>query len=83
MDVDLSTTLIKKNTTSRYASACRIRILKVKLTKRGKRVRAVLILLGIYFMYQIITNLWYVGPEWPTEDFLGYCWGSMMECIGE
>ncbi len=55
----------------------------MKLTKRGKRVRAILILLGIYFMYQVITNLWYVGPNWPTEDFLGYCWGSMMECVGE
>lgn len=52
----------------------------MKLTKRGKRVRAVAIVIGIYLIYQIIGNLWYVGPGFPTEEFLGYCWGNMIEC---
>jgi hypothetical protein len=44
----------------------------MKLTKRGKRVRAVAIILGIVFIYWIISNLWWVGD--------GYCWGSIIEC---
>lgn len=55
----------------------------MKLTKRGKRLSVVLILLVFYFVYQVITNLWYVGPNWPTEDLIGYCWGSAWECLGE
>jgi len=53
---------------------------EMKLTKRGKKVRAVAILIGIYLVYQVICNLWYVGPGFPTEDFIGYCWGDMIAC---
>lgn len=73
---------MKKNTIEKYADAM-IRIIKMKLTKRGKRLSVVLILLVFYFVYQVITNLWYVGPNWPTEDLIGYCWGSAWECLGE
>lgn len=52
----------------------------MKLTKRGKRVRAVAIIIGIYLMYQIIGNVWYVGPGFSTEEFLGYCFGDMIQC---
>lgn len=45
----------------------------MKLTKRGKRVRALVILIGVYLMYQVIINLWWTGSD--------YCWGSMLECV--
>jgi hypothetical protein len=45
---------------------------KIKLTKRGKRVRAVAIIVGIWAMWQVVGNLWWVGD--------GYCWGEMVEC---
>lgn len=43
------------------------------ITKRGKRVRAVFILLAIYAWFKITGNLWWVGDH--------YCWGSMTECV--
>ena len=45
---------------------------KIKLTKRGKRVRAVAIIVGVWAMWQVVGNLWWVGD--------GYCWGEMVEC---
>ena len=51
------------------------------ITKRGKRVRAVAILLGIYVLLHISANLWWVGVGAPQADFLGWCWGSMTECV--
>lgn len=50
----------------------------MKLTKRGERVfTALLLMAGIALVigiYQVIGNLWWVGS--------GYCWGSMVECMG-
>ena len=51
------------------------------ITKRGKRVRAVAILIGLILIWQIATHLWYVGVDAPANDFLGWCWGSMNECV--
>ena len=51
------------------------------ITKRGKRVRAVAIALGIILAWQIAANLWWVGIDAPTAEFLGWCWGSMTECV--
>jgi len=45
----------------------------MKLTKRGKRVRAVAILLAALAIWQISGHLWWVGD--------GYCWGTMTECF--
>jgi len=46
----------------------------VKLTRRGKRVRAViLILFALYATVQVTANLWYVEGS-------GYCWGSYEKC---
>lgn len=45
----------------------------MKLTKRGKRVRAVLILAIIYSVYLVTANLWWTGA--------GFCWGSMDACL--
>ena len=51
------------------------------MTKRGKRVRAIAILIGAILIWQIATSLWYVGIDAPANDFLGWCWGSMTECV--
>ena len=45
----------------------------MKLTKRGKRVRAVLILIGLFAIWQVSMNLWWTDG--------GYCWGTMVECM--
>ena len=51
----------------------KLRRLAMKLTKRGKRVRAIFILIGLWAIWQVSMNLWW------TED--GYCWGTMVECM--
>lgn len=43
------------------------------ITRRGKIVRAVLIGLGIAFLWWAIGNIWWTGE--------GYCVGSMVECF--
>jgi hypothetical protein len=50
----------------------KLRGLIMKLTKRGKRVRAVLVLIGLWAIWQISGHVWWV------EDH--YCWGEMVEC---
>ena len=51
------------------------------LTLRGWVVLVIipsfLLLVG---MWQVSANLWYVGEG---GGFLGYCWGTMTECLGE
>lgn len=51
------------------------------ITRRGKRVRAVAILLTLSFAlwaaWQVAGHLWYVGEG---GNWLGYCWGTMTEC---
>ena len=52
------------------------------ITKRGKRVRALALLLalsfGLWAMWQVSGHLWYVGEG---GNILGYCWGTMEECF--
>jgi hypothetical protein len=31
----------------------------------------------LWGLWQVSANLWYVGEG---EGFLGYCWGTMIEC---
>lgn len=54
------------------------------ITRRGKRVRAVGILLILSFVFwaawKVSANLWYVGE---SGNWLGYCWGSAVECFRE
>ena len=48
----------------------------MKLTARGKRVRAaVLLLLALFIVSQVSANLWWDGD--------GYCWGSFEKCLTE
>ena len=51
------------------------------ITKHGKRVRAVAIALGIILAWQIAANLWWVGIDSPSAEFIGWCWGSMSQCV--
>lgn len=53
----------------------------VRLTPRGW-VALVIIptLLVVWGMWQVSANLWYVGD---SGSFLGYCWGTMVECFKE
>jgi len=51
------------------------------ITKRGKQVRAVAILIGLILIWQVVSNLWWVGISAPTADFIGWCWGSMDQCV--
>ena len=46
----------------------------MKLNKRGKRVRAVLILAGVViFIWWMTSGLWWTGEGW--------CAGTMTECV--
>lgn len=51
------------------------------ITKRGKQVRAIGIVFLIYVLLHISANLWWVGIGSPNAEFLGWCWGSMSECV--
>jgi hypothetical protein len=53
----------------------------VQLTKRGWLVLVILpTLLIVWGIWQVSANLWYVGD---SGNFLGYCWGTMVECYKE
>jgi hypothetical protein len=45
----------------------------MRLTKRGKRVRAILILAAGVAIYYVTGHIWWVGDS--------YCWGTMTECF--
>ena len=51
------------------------------ITKRGKQVRAIAIAVGIILVWQVASNLWWVGIDAPNAEFFGWCWGSMTECV--
>lgn len=53
----------------------------MKLTKRGKRLRALAILVGLWLIYQVATQVWWVGIDAPNADFLGWCHGDVVECM--
>lgn len=52
------------------------------ITKRGKRVRAIgiliLLIFALWATWEVSTHLWYVGEG---GNWLGYCWGTMQECV--
>jgi hypothetical protein len=47
----------------------------VRITRRGKIVRAILIGAGVIALIWLSGHVWYVPGE-------GYCIGSMSKCIG-
>jgi hypothetical protein len=52
------------------------------ITKRGKRARAVAIAAGVALIVWVSGSWWWVGIGSPKADFLGWCIGSMSECVG-
>ena len=42
-------------------------------------ISILIIVLGLG-LWEVATNLWYVGEG---GEFLGYCWGTMQECLRE
>ena len=53
----------------------------VRLTPRGWLVLVIIpSFLLIWGLWQIAGHLWYVGDG---GNFLGYCWGTMVECFKE
>lgn len=46
----------------------------MKLTKRGRRVRAVAIVAGLLAIWWISGHIWWTGDA-------GYCIGTMKECV--
>jgi hypothetical protein len=51
------------------------------LTVRGWVVLVIIpTLLVMWGMWQVSANLWYVGE---SGNWLGYCWGTMVECYKE
>ena len=52
------------------------------ITKRGKRVRALGIALGVALIVWVSGSWWWVGIGSPKAEFLGWCIGSMTECYG-
>jgi len=53
------------------------------ITKRGKRVRAVAIAAGVALIVWVSGSWWWVGIGSPQADFVGWCIGSMSECVGD
>lgn len=53
------------------------------ITKRGKRVRAVAIAVGLALILWISGSWWWVGIGSPKAEFVGWCIGSMTECYAE
>lgn len=51
------------------------------LTTRGLVVLVIIpSFLLLWAIWQVSASLWYVGEG---GRFLGYCWGTMAECLGE
>jgi hypothetical protein len=51
------------------------------LTPRGWFVLGILATLAFWLLVLVATCLWWVGIESPQAEFLGWCWGSMSECV--
>lgn len=51
------------------------------LTPRGWLVLGFVAALALYLLLQVSANLWWVGIDSPQAEFLGWCWGSMTECV--
>jgi len=51
------------------------------LTPRGWLVLVIIpALIALWAVWQVAGHLWYVGH---SGGILGYCWGTMEECLGE
>jgi len=53
----------------------------MSLTKGGKQARAIAIAFLLYALFLISANLWWVGIGNANAEFIGWCWGSMSQCV--
>ena len=51
------------------------------LTPRGWLALGFVAALALYLLLQVSANLWWIGLGSPQAEFLGWCWGSMRECV--
>jgi len=51
------------------------------LTPRGWFVLGLVAAFCLYLLALVSANLWWVGIDSPQAGFLGWCWGSMTECV--
>ncbi len=51
------------------------------LTPRGWFVLGIAAAFALYLLVMVSACLWWVGIDSPQADFLGWCWGSMSQCV--
>jgi hypothetical protein len=51
------------------------------ITARGWFVLGVLAILALWLLVLVSSSLWWVGVSSAEAEFLGWCWGSMTECV--
>jgi hypothetical protein len=52
------------------------------ITPLGWFVLGVLATLAVWLLVLVSSSLWWVGFSSAEAEFLGWCWGSMTECVG-
>jgi len=51
------------------------------MNKRARKLRALAILASIALVFWVAGCWWWVGIASPKADFVGWCIGSMTECV--
>jgi len=51
------------------------------LTPRGWFVLGIVATMALWLLVLVSSSLWWVGIGSPKAEILGWCWGSMTECI--
>jgi hypothetical protein len=51
------------------------------LTPRGWFVLGIASALAVWGLVLVSACLWWVGIDSPKAEILGWCWGSMSECV--
>jgi hypothetical protein len=51
------------------------------LTPRGWLVAGILCAVMLWGLVLVSSSLWWVGIDSPNAELLGWCWGSMTECV--
>jgi hypothetical protein len=52
------------------------------VTPLGWFVLGVFATLALWLLVLVSSSLWWVGFSSAEAEFLGWCWGSMTECVG-
>ena len=51
------------------------------ITPLGWFVLGIVATLALWLLVLVSSSLWWVGTDSVTAEFLGWCWGSMTECV--